>query len=156
MAERLRRVPVAYLYTAIAVLLIDIITKNLAEIGLRGKVVELLPFLELTLVYNRGVAFGFLSEAPDYLRLPVLLLSPLIGLIITYVYSLNSKDRLTHVIMGLIAGGALGNFYDRLVLGRVRDFIYLHWREYYWPAFNLADASISLAVFLLLLKSFKR
>ncbi len=152
MAKGFRKLPLTYIYTALAVLFLDILTKNLAEIFLENRHVELLPFLELTLIYNRGVAFGMLSEAPDIVRLPVLLLTPVIALLITLLYSLNSEDRFTPFLMGLIAGGALGNFYDRLVLGRVRDFIYLHYKEFYWPAFNIADASISVAVALLLLR----
>jgi signal peptidase II len=131
MAKGIRRIPLVYLNTAIAVLILDILTKNLAEIFLEGKRIELLPFLELTLIYNRGVAFGLFSEAPDIIRVPILLFTPLIALLITYLYCLRTDSRLSHITMGLIAGGALGNFYDRLVLGKVRDFIYLHWRDLY-------------------------
>ncbi len=154
MAEGFRKLPLTYIYVAILVFVIDIITKNLAEIFLEGRSVDLLPFLQFTLVYNKGVAFGMFSDLPDSVRVPLLLIPPIIALVITALYSISSKSRLTSLIMGLIAGGALGNFYDRLVLGRVRDFIYLHWHDYYWPAFNIADASISVGVGVLLFSSF--
>jgi signal peptidase II len=50
------------------------------------------------------------------------------------------------VALGGVLGGALGNLLDRLVYGEVTDFIDVHWREYHWPAFNVADSSITLAV----------
>ncbi len=141
-----------YLYALTLVLLTDLFTKELAESFLESRVYEPLPFLKLFLIHNRGVAFGFLSEAPDVIRIPVLFMAPVVALIITYVYSSRAKDRAIQVLMGMIAGGALGNLYDRLFLGEVRDFIHLHVGDFYWPAFNFADASITTAIAVLLIR----
>ncbi|SHK13228.1 signal peptidase II [Thermocrinis minervae] len=144
----------AFLYWLIVslVVLIDLFTKNLAEAFLQYGDITLLPFLHLVLVHNKGVAFGFLSEAPDSIRLPVLILTPLIATTLTFFYALKNPSPFNSIVMGMIGGGAIGNFYDRLFLGYVRDFIYVSYKGLAWPAFNVADASISLAMALLLIR----
>jgi signal peptidase II len=133
-----------YLAVCFLVLMADLYTKHLAEQFIEGEV-QILPFLKLVMVYNKGVAFGLFSQAPDWLRLPILLLFPPIAVLITFAYSIKQKDPVVSLCMGAIGGGALGNLYDRLFLGQVRDFIYLSYGKFSYPAFNLADASISVA-----------
>ena len=84
----------------------------------------------------------------------MLLITPLLALVITFLYTIRSKNTFVSILMGMVGGGALGNLYDRAFLGRVRDFIYLSYGGLSWPAFNLADASISIAIVLLLLRGF--
>lgn len=134
-----------YLAICLPVLMADLYTKHLAEQFIEGEV-QILPFLKLVMVYNKGIAFGLFSQAPDWLRLPILLLFPPIAVLITFIYSIKQKDPVVSLCMGAIGGGALGNLYDRLFLGQVRDFIYLSYGKFSYPAFNLADASISVAV----------
>lgn len=153
MGNLFRKTTWIYLSITFVVFLLDIITKNLAE-RLFTAPVKVFPFLEFYLIFNKGVAFGLLSELPDFIRLPLLVITPVIALVITFLYAVYSGDKITVISMGLIAGGALGNLYDRVYIGMVRDFIHLHIGEYYWPAFNLADASISTGIALLLLKHF--
>ena len=145
-----------YWITLVVVIVSDLITKKVAEIFLSERAYDPLPFLKLFLIHNRGAAFGILSEAPDILRLPLLLLTPLVALVITFLYASKTEDKTTKVIMGMIGGGALGNLYDRIFLGEVRDFIHLHLGDLYWPAFNLADASITLSIAALLLMHLKK
>ncbi len=152
MAKNLRKIALIYVLTVLTVLSLDLITKNLAESFLKERDISLLPFLHLVLVYNRGVAFGFLANAPDLVRIPVLFITPLIALVITFLYAIRVKGVFVPVLMGMVGGGALGNFYDRVFLGHVRDFIYLSYGGLSWPAFNLADASISTAIFFLLIR----
>ncbi|MGC8852479.1 MAG: signal peptidase II, partial [Hydrogenobacter sp.] len=113
------------------------------------------PFLHFVLVYNKGVAFGILSNAPDIIRLPILLLSPLVAVVLTFAYTIKRKDTANALLMGMISGGAMGNFYDRFFLGYVRDFIYLSYGKFSWPAFNIADMSISVAIFILIISSLR-
>ncbi|MCS7285423.1 MAG: signal peptidase II, partial [Hydrogenobacter thermophilus] len=80
---------VAYLITFSLLLVCDLITKDMAERYLLNKDISLLPFLHLVLVYNRGVAFGFLSDAPDFIRLPIMLLTPIFALILTFLYAIR-------------------------------------------------------------------
>ncbi len=145
-----------YLITLLSVVLLDLATKKLAEIYLSERSYDVLPFLKLFLIHNRGAAFGFFSDLPDAFRIPILTLPPVVAFVITYVYSKRDGDVRFSVAMGLIAGGALGNLYDRLFLGKVRDFIHLHLGDLYWPAFNLADASITVAILLLVLRYVRR
>ncbi len=153
MGKILRKPYIVYILTAILILLLDLFTKNMAEKYLAEKEITLLPFLHLVLVYNKGVAFGILSDAPDIVRLPILLITPILALIITFVYTIKSKKILDAMLMGMVGGGALGNFYDRFFLGSVRDFIYLSYGGLSWPAFNIADASISLAIVIFILQA---
>ena len=151
MGKILRGSSLIYVYTLITVVFLDLSTKKLAEVYLSERSYEPLPFLKLFLIHNRGAAFGLFADLPDILRVPLLLITPLVALLITYLYSRRSEDPKMVFAMGLIAGGALGNLYDRLFLGEVRDFIHLHVGDLYWPAFNLADASITMAILFLLL-----
>ncbi|MDQ7082837.1 MAG: signal peptidase II [Aquificota bacterium] len=145
-----------YILVLISVVTLDLITKEMAERFLHSKVYDPLPFLKLSLVYNRGAAFGLLSDLPDWIRLPVLILTPIIAFVITYLYSSRDGSTYIAVAMGLIGGGAMGNLYDRIFLGKVRDFVHLHAGDLYWPAFNLADASITVAVLMIILRTLRR
>ncbi len=142
-----------YISCFIIVSVIDITTKYIAETLLYKKDIDVLPFLKLTLIYNKGIAFGLLAELPDIIRKPLLIFASIIGIAVSFIYALKANNRIISILMGAIGGGALGNLYDRLLLGQVRDFIYLHYGSYYWPAFNIADASITISVFLFILHS---
>lgn len=137
-----------YLPSFFLTFLLDLTTKTLAENYLKESV-KVLPFLNLTLIYNKGVAFGLLSDLPDLLRLPLLILIPIVAIIFTLYYS-KGKGKVEGILLGLIGGGALGNLYDRITLGKVRDFIDFHIFNWHYPAFNLADASISVSILLLI------
>ncbi len=156
MGKILRGSSLIYLYTLITVVFLDLSTKKLAELYLSDRSYEPLPFLKLFLIHNRGAAFGLFADLPDIIRVPLLLITPIVAFVITYVYSQRSGDPKVILAMGLIAGGALGNLYDRLFLGEVRDFIHLHVGDLYWPAFNLADASITVALLLVLLHHIRK
>ncbi len=144
-----------YLLVLTAVVTLDLVTKELAEIFLSSRSYDPLPFLKLYLVYNRGAAFGLFADLPDWLRLPLLILTPIVAFLITYLYSSREGSSSIAVSMGMIGGGAMGNLYDRVFIGKVRDFIHLHAGDLYWPAFNIADASITLAVLYILLRYFR-
>jgi signal peptidase II len=63
------------------------------------------------------------------------------------------EDRLTRAALGGVFGGAVGNLIDRLMYGEVTDFIDVHWRSHHWPAFNVADSAITIAVGAVVLNS---
>ncbi len=151
MEGSLRKLSLIYLITCVGIFSLDLLTKRIAEESFT-KPVEVFSFLELYLIHNKGVAFGLLSDLPDTLRIPILILVPIVALFITYFFALAERSKFVAFCMGLIGGGAFGNLYDRVVLGEVRDFIHLHVGSYYWPAFNVADASITTGVVLLILK----
>jgi signal peptidase II len=134
----------------VTIILIDLLTKNLAESYLKDKTIEVIPnFFNLTLVWNKGAAFGILAESPEYVRKLFLIGSSLIAAVVVIVYFLKSKDKLSNfetLSLALIGGGAVGNLYDRLFLGQVRDFLDFYIKDHHWPAFNVADASISVGI----------
>ena len=142
--------------TAVAVLVLDLVTKHLALERLApGRPVSVIDGLfSLTLVMNPGLAFGMLAGTPAGWRWLVALLS--IGalgvLAVVGLRMLPTGGRLTPFALGLIFGGAVGNLIDRARYGAVVDFLDFYWRAYHWPAFNAADASISVGVVLLALR----
>ncbi len=109
-------------------------------------------FLNLTLNWNTGIAFGILSSNANLLYH---LISALILLIIIYlIYLMVISDNAGKVIISLIIGGAVGNLYDRLTYFAVPDFIDFHIENYHWFTFNIADVFISLGIFGMVVKEF--
>lgn len=111
-----------------------------------------LPFLQLTLIKNHGAIFGLFGNLSPNLRDPIFLFVPTFTLLLIIAFYFKLSERLPFAIFSfcLIIGGALGNLLDRLRLGYVVDFLDFHWRQqYHFPAFNIADLSISIGVLLL-------
>ena len=114
-------------------------------------VIVIPDFFHLTLVLNPGVAFGIFAGVPREWRWLVMLLS-LVALVLLCSLAMRivpDGGWLGRVAIGLVLGGAAGNFLDRWRLGAVVDFIDVFWRSYHWPAFNLADSAITVGVVLL-------
>jgi signal peptidase II len=105
-------------------------------------------FIDLVHARNPGAAFSFLAQAPAWFRGPFFLAITTIAVVVLlYVIARSpAEDRLLRAALGGVLGGALGNLLDRLIYGEVTDFIDVHWRGYHWPAFNVADSSITVAV----------
>lgn len=111
--------------------------------------IEVFSFFNLVLVWNRGVSFGMLGGA----ALPPWLLAAVAGAVAIAlgVWLMRAEGRWLALGLGLIIGGAVGNIVDRLRFGAVADFLDFHIGAYHWPAFNLADASITVGIALLLI-----
>ena len=109
-------------------------------------------FFQITYIRNSGAAFGILSgfKSPWLTLFFVLISVVAIGIIMFYYYKTPENQRLTLVSFALIMSGAIGNFIDRVFYGEVIDFLYFHWYQHYWPAFNVADSCITIGVSLLL------
>ncbi|WP_018294044.1 signal peptidase II [Mariprofundus ferrooxydans] len=119
-------------------------------------------FFNIVRAYNPGVAFSMFADLPDAVRL-WLLLAVTIGIAIAVLlwwWKERHHSGITSWLLVMILAGAAGNIWDRIQLGYVVDFIDWYLRiggsEYHWPAFNIADACISVAVVLLLITSFKK
>ncbi len=134
-----------WLWLALAVFVLDIVTKQLAEMMLTyGRPVYLLPVLDFTLLYNRGAAFSFLADESGWQRWFFTAVSLGVSvMLIVWLKRLPRTQVWMPVALALILGGALGNLFDRLVYGHVIDFISVHWDRSYFPAFNLADSAIT-------------
>jgi signal peptidase II len=108
-------------------------------------------YFDITYVRNPGGAFGLFAQASRAIVRPLLLgLSSVAVVIIIAIYHTTPADRLlARVAFSLILGGAIGNLIDRIRFDEVIDFLDVHWYHYHWPAFNIADAAISIGVSLL-------
>lgn len=114
---------------------------------------EVIPgFFTITHVQNRGAAFGLLANLPGAGTLFVVISLLAIALIITYFRSIKAEEVWTPLCLALVLTGAMGNLIDRFRLGWVVDFLDCHYKGWHWPAFNVADASITIGVLLLALK----
>ncbi len=121
-------------------------------IQLEGSDIFLYDFLNLTLNWNRGIAFGLLSSNAN---LFYHIVSALILLIIVYlIYLMVTSDNFGKIIISFIVGGAIGNVYDRFTYFAVPDFIDFHIDDFHWFTFNFADVFISLGIFVMILKEF--
>jgi signal peptidase II len=114
--------------------------------------VELAPFFNLVMVWNRGVSFGLFSDGGQGHRLVLTAISVVIVGVLFY-WLQRTSDRLPAIAYGLIIGGAVGNIYDRFSYGAVADFFDVHMGQYHWPAFNIADSAITIGVGLILLEA---
>ena len=141
----------------VVVLVLDQLSKiAILERFSPGESLQVIPgFFSLTLTFNPGVAFGMLADAPDGLR--HLLLSFVIVLallIVLYMLFKDYRENMTgQVALALITGGAIGNIIDRLRFGQVVDFLLVYYRQYQWPAFNVADSAICVGVTILVILS---
>jgi signal peptidase II len=113
-------------------------------------------FFNLDLVYNRGVAFGLLHHSGGLIQylLNGLISCLIIGLAIVLL-NMPTKQKSQSFALMLVLGGALGNFYDRIILGQVVDFLQLHYNNLYWPTFNLADCFVCIGLGWLIITLFK-
>ena len=146
------------LFTVLA-LVLDQWTKVLARQHLRPRgpfrpkvIVD--GLFDLRYAENPGVAFSMLTEIPGGLLSLVALGA--FGLVIVYLRKIPVEATRLHIALGLVGGGALGNLLDRLLYGRVTDFIVWKFKGHEWPAFNIADAALCIGVGLMVLDMFKR
>ena len=111
-------------------------------------------FFKLVNFKNEGAAFSILSNAGGWQRYFLSLVALIASVIIIFLIKKHKEEFLTALGLSLILGGALGNLYDRVLLGYVIDFLYFHIHDYYWPAFNFADAAICLGAGILIYTQF--
>ena len=137
---------------AAAVVAADQVTKAivLGRFAL-GERLEVTGFFNMVLVYNKGAAFSFLSDAAGW-QTPALIVFALVAIGIVGTFIVRSPGRrLLCTGLALILGGAAGNLVDRVTAGYVVDFVDLYWSGWHFWAFNVADASITVGVALMIL-----
>lgn len=138
---------------ALVVVLLDQTSKVWAEQALAyGRPVEIFGWFNLTLVYNRGAAFSFLSQAGGWQRGFFILIGLVaVAILLGWLRKLQPQERWQGLGLALILGGAVGNLIDRARHGYVVDFIDWHYAGWHWPTFNVADSAITAGVVVLLL-----
>jgi signal peptidase II len=149
--SRLRRV-LPWLALAALLALADQASKSAISASLRiGEAREITGFFNLVLAHNRGAAFSFLSDAGGWQRTLFIGVAVLATAVIVAMLLRHSGERLFSAGLALILGGALGNLWDRIVLGYVVDFLDFHALGWHFWAFNLADSAITVGAGLLIL-----
>jgi signal peptidase II len=145
------------LLLALLVVVLDQLSKRIALAWLVPfEPMALLPGFNLTLMFNTGAAFSLLAEAAGWQRWFFIALALAVGaVLIVWMRRLPIGNIGMPLSLSLILGGALGNVIDRILYGHVIDFIDVYWRNWHWPAFNLADSAIVVGAVLLMLLSLR-
>jgi len=141
---------------ALVIIVLDQVTKVWAESVLGdGQTIVLTSFFRFELAYNPGAAFSFLGNAGGWQRWFFSVVAFAVSIFIAAWIARLAKGgdigrRWELIALSLILGGAIGNLYDRVLLGHVIDFIVWHYQHYYWPTFNIADSAICVGAALLI------
>jgi len=150
-----------WLWLSALTIVLDQLTKYVAEAELLlHQPVAIFPSFNFTLMYNKGAAFSFLSEAGGWQRIFFVSLSTFISVFLFFWLKQISQDekqkdnQLLQIGIAFILGGAIGNLIDRALTGEVVDFIQVYYSSYYFPAFNIADSAITAGAGLLILDMF--
>ena len=157
-----------WLGLSLLIVALDQLTKIIADGSLlMYKPVSVLPGFNFTLMYNPGAAFSFLSDADGWQRWFFTIIAMVVSVVILFwIHRVHRDDKWQLAALSLILGGAIGNVIDRILYGHVIDFFDMYYRgtsclpgfsgylgECHWPAFNIADAAISVSVVILIIHS---
>jgi len=147
-----------HIIIAALILLCDRMTKMLVagKIALSDSIDVIPGVFRLTHVQNQGAAFGLFAEYPSEWKVAMLILFSIAALAVVSALLWKNGNALntTAIALSLVFGGALGNLWDRVVSGRVIDFLDFYLGSHHWPAFNIADSAIVLGALLLLSEIF--
>ena len=164
--------PLKWLWLTFVIILIDQITKWMAESSLElisagGHSIPVFSHLNFTLAYNYGAAFSFLGDQGGWQRWFFTILAAVVSIVILiWMSKLKPKEKWTAISLSLVLGGAIGNLIDRVLYGRVIDFIdvYADWdvfflsrwhdNMYHFATFNIADIAINIGAIILVVGSF--
>jgi len=147
--------PWPWFAAAAGLVVLDQLTKFLVVQNLAtGQRIELTPFFNLVIAFNKGAAFSFLADAPGW-QAPLLAgFAVIAAAVLSVLIVRNSGKALFCTGLALVLGGALGNVIDRLRFGHVVDFLDFHAAGWHFPAFNVADSAITIGAALLILEGF--
>lgn len=144
-----------WLLLSAAVIVLDLATKAWVESAFReGESVVVTSFFNLVLAYNTGAAFSFLADHDGWQRWFFAGIAVVASVVLVWMLR-RGGSRMLMLGLALILGGALGNLWDRVVAGRVTDFLLFHYAGWSWPAFNVADSAITVGAALLIIDSFR-
>ncbi|HQR10882.1 MAG TPA: signal peptidase II [Casimicrobiaceae bacterium] len=145
-----------WLLLAAAVIFADRLSKMLVVNSfLRGEELPVTSFMSFVLAYNSGAAFSFLAGQPGWQRWFFTAVAIVASVFLVYMIK-RGGDRIQSAGFALILGGALGNLWDRIAIGKVVDFLLFHYAGWSWPAFNVADSAITVGAALLIIDSFRQ
>ncbi|WP_299595511.1 signal peptidase II [uncultured Microbulbifer sp.] len=153
--QKVLSTPWCWYLLALVVIVIDIVTKVWAvERFMYGPALQIIPgFLQFTYAENYGAAFSFLADAGGWQRWFFGAIAVVFSVVVTvWIKRLPLEKRWEPIALALILGGALGNLWDRMVLGYVRDFISVYYGSWHFPVFNVADMAISVGAAMLVIE----
>ena len=146
-----------FILMSIIILILDQATKVLVASYIPYEsYIEVSSFFKLVNFHNTGAAFSFLHNAGGWQRYFLIFITLIAVVWIIFMLIKNKHIPIISFSLLLILGGALGNLIDRIRLGYVVDFIYLHIDSWYWPAFNIADSAICIGAGLLFYDMYRR
>ncbi len=149
---------IAWYVLAAVIVLLDQVTKNymVANLNYSQPVPVIEGFFNWTLLYNKGAAFSILADAGGWQQWFFIGIATIFSIVaIVWIWRTRKDLIIEPLAVALVLGGALGNLYDRAVLGHVVDFIQLYWRTSYFPAFNIADMAITAGAILLIIDALR-
>ena len=139
-------------FLIIIVFFLDRYSKTFMLSNLNENLIYINDFINFDLIWNTGIGFGFLSSSSSLIYNTI---SVIVGIIvIALIYISLKSDKFDKAAFSLIIGGALGNFYDRIFFNAVPDFIDIHYGNFHWFTFNIADFFITIGVICLITKGF--
>lgn len=153
----LRQSGLPWIVVTLLAIVADQVTKALITANFElFETVTLLPVLQIMRAHNPGAAWSFLADASGWQRWGLSGLAIVVSIVfLVWLRRIDGKkQKLLSLAITLIMGGALGNVIDRLRLGHVIDFVVVHWKAHYFPAFNVADACITLGAIALFYDAF--
>lgn len=144
-----------WLWLAVVIIVLDQLTKWYFSSTMQlGESINLLPVFSWTLAHNYGAAFSFLHDAGGWQRWFFAGIALVVsGGILYWLKTLPANAKFLACALVLVLGGALGNLYDRMMLGYVVDFIHVHYGTWHFPAFNIADCGITVGAVMLVIDS---
>jgi signal peptidase II len=146
-----------WLGLAVAVFVLDQFAKVLILTYYQyGDTTRITSFFNIVRAHNTGAAFSFLAQASGWQRWFFTAIGVVAAGVIVWMLRSHAGKKLFSFSLACILGGAIGNVVDRLVHGYVVDFIQVHWRGWYFPAFNVADSAITIGAACLILDEFLR
>ena len=139
-------------FLIILVFSLDRYSKTFMLSNLNENLIYINDFINFDLIWNTGIGFGFLSSSSSLIYNTI---SVIVGIIvIALIYISLKSDKFDKTAFSLIIGGALGNFYDRIFFNAVPDFIDIHYGNFHWFTFNIADIFITIGVICFITKGF--
>ena len=154
--RRRHRTAIVWLWLTLLIVLLDQATKLYIYTSFElYQRLEVLSILDITRLHNTGAAFSFLAGAGGWQRWFFIGLGVIVSsLVVVWLYRLPAQGKSwLAAALALVVGGAIGNVIDRIWLGYVVDFISVHYNDWYFPAFNVADSAITVGAAILLIES---
>jgi signal peptidase II len=132
---------------AILVIILDVITKMIiVKQVAHHEIIKVLPFINIVHIKNKGAAFGLFAGLGNIFFIII----SIIAILFIVYYLRTVQKRMEIISLSLVLGGAVGNFIDRIRLGKVTDFIDFHVNSWHWPSFNVADSALTVGIILFL------